>query len=111
MVQGVIVGDFTKFSAMEMLDRQNLDKIIAEGESGAYADESGFVQLGAVANVQYVLNGVLQKTGAGFSLQLKVTDAASGASKAAYTGSCTAAELENLTGIKKASRSCWPPWA
>jgi hypothetical protein len=103
MVQGVIVGDFTKFSAMEVLDRQNLDKIIAEGESGAYADESGFVQLGTVANVQYVLNGALQKTGSGFSLQLKVTEAASGVSKAAYTGSCTAAELENLTGIKKAS--------
>jgi hypothetical protein len=59
--------------------------------------------LGAVANVQYVLNGALQKTGSGFSLQLKVTEAASGVSKAAYTGSCTAAELENLTGIKKAS--------
>ena len=103
MVQGVIVGDFARFSAMKVLDRQNLDKVIAEGESGVYENESGFVQLGAVANVQYVLNGALQKTGSGFSLQLKVTDAASGASKAAYTGNVTAAELENLTGIKKAS--------
>jgi hypothetical protein len=102
MVQGVIVGDFTKFSAMKVLDRQNLDKIIAEGESGFYANESNFAQLGSVANVQHILNGVLQKTGQGFSLQLKVSDI-SGVSRAAYTGSCTAAELENLTGIKKAS--------
>jgi hypothetical protein len=102
-VQGVIVGDFTKFSAMTVLDRQNLDKVIAEGESGFYENENNFVQLGTVANVQYVLNGALQKTGSGFSLQLKVTDAASGESKAAYTGSVTAGELENLTGIKKAS--------
>ena len=103
MVQGVIVGDFAKFSAIKVLDRQNLDKVIAEGESGFYENENNFVQLGTVANVQYILNGALQKTGSGFSLQLKVTDAASGASKAAYTGNVTAAELENLTGIKKAS--------
>ena len=103
MVQGVLVGDLAKFSAMKVLDRQNLEKVIAEGESGYYTDESNFVQLGAVANVQYVLNGALQKTGSGFSLQLKVTDAASGASKAAYTGNVPAAELEDLRGIKKAS--------
>jgi TolB-like protein len=103
MVQGVLVGDFTKFSAMKVLDRQNLEKVIAEGESGLYADESNFVQLGTVANVAYILNGALQKTGSGFSLQLKITDAASGASKAAYTGNVPAAELENLTGVKKAS--------
>jgi hypothetical protein len=88
---------------MKVLDRQNLEKVIAEGESGYYADESNFVQLGTVANVQYVLNGSLQKTGSGFSLQLKITDAASGASKAAYTGNVPAAELEDLSGVKKAS--------
>jgi TolB-like protein len=103
LVQGVLVGDLAKFSAMKVLDRQNLEKVIAEGESGYYANESSFVQLGTVANVQYILNGALQKTGTGFSLQLKITDAASGASKAAYTGACSAAELENLTGVKKAS--------
>jgi TolB-like protein len=103
MVQGVLVGDFARFSAMTVLDRQNLEKVIAEGESGYYADESNFVQLGTLANVQYILNGALQKTGQGFSLQLKVTDAASGASKAAYTSSATVTELENLSGIKKAS--------
>jgi TolB-like protein len=103
MVQGVLVGDFTKFSAMKVLDRQNLEKVIAEGESGYYADESNFVQLGTVANIQYILNGALQKTGSGFSLQLKITDVASGESRAAYTGNVPAAELEDLSGVKKAS--------
>jgi hypothetical protein len=103
IVQGVLVGDFTKFSSMRVLDRQNLDKIIAEGESGYYADENTFVQLGTLANVRYILNGAPQKTGSGFSLQLKVTEAASGVSRAAYTGSVTAAELEDLSGVKRAS--------
>jgi hypothetical protein len=103
MVQGVLVGDLTKFSAMKVLDRQNLEKVIAEGESGYYTEGSNFVQLGKVADVQCILNGALQKTGSGFSLQLAITDAASGASKAAYTDNISAAELENLTGVKKAS--------
>ncbi|MDR3191962.1 MAG: leucine-rich repeat domain-containing protein [Treponema sp.] len=103
MVQGVLVGDLTKFSAMKVLDRQNLEKIIAEGESGYYANESNLVQLGKVANVGYFLNGTLQKTGSGFILQLKVSEAATGVSRAAYTGRVTAAELENLSGVKKAS--------
>jgi hypothetical protein len=88
---------------MQVLDRQNLEKVIAEGESGYYADENNFVQLGKVADVQYILNGTLQKTGSGFSLQLKITDATSGASKAVYTGNVSARELEDLTGVKKAS--------
>jgi hypothetical protein len=32
MGQGVLVGDFTKFSAMKVLDRQNLEKVIAAAE-------------------------------------------------------------------------------
>jgi hypothetical protein len=59
--------------------------------------------LGAAANAQYVLNSALQKTGSGFSLQLKVTEASNGASKAAYTSAVLAAELDNLSGIRKAS--------
>jgi TolB-like protein len=103
MAQGVLVGDFTKFSKMRVIDRQALDKVIAEGESGYYAEESGFVRLGKAADVQYVLSGALQKTGAGFLLQFKVTEAATGASKAAYNGNCTQAELENFSALKKAS--------
>jgi TolB-like protein len=103
MIQGVLAGDFAKFSAMKVLDRQNLESVIAGGEGGYYVDEGNFVQLGTVANVRYVLNGALRKTGLGFSLQLKITEAVSGESKAAYTGDVSAAELENLSGVKKAS--------
>jgi TolB-like protein len=103
MAQGVLVGDFTRFSKMRVIDRQALDKVIAEGESGYYADENNFVRLGKAADVQYVLSGTLQKTGAGFLLQFKVTEAATGASKAAYSGNCATAELENFSALKKAS--------
>jgi hypothetical protein len=96
--QSAINPEVAKRRAYTALDRQNLEKVIAEGEAGYYTDESNFVRLGTVVNVQYILNGALQKTASGFSLQLKVSEAATGASKAAYTGNVPAAELENLGG-------------
>jgi TolB-like protein len=99
MAQGVLVGDFTRFSKMRVIDRQALDKVIIEGLSGYYAEENSFVQLGKAADVQYVLSGALQKTGAGFLLQFNVTEAATGASKAVYNGNCTSAELENFSAL------------
>jgi hypothetical protein len=86
LVQGVLERDFRKFSAMEVLERA-----ITDGESGYSVD------------AQYLLKGVLRKSGSNFSLQLTVRDSGSGKSRAAYTGSFPAAELENLIGIRNAS--------
>ncbi|MDR0377804.1 MAG: leucine-rich repeat domain-containing protein [Spirochaetaceae bacterium] len=80
MVQGVLERDFRKFSAMTVRDRQET--------AGAG---------------QYLLNGVLRKTASGFSLQLTITDAMSGLSKAAHTDGFPAADLENLSSVKKAA--------
>jgi len=101
-VQGILVGDMSGFSAMRVVDRINLDNIIAEGESGYYADENNFAQLGQLANVRYIMNGSVQKTGSGFVLQLRVSEA-NGTSKAVYTGNCHLEELENQSAVKQAS--------
>jgi len=101
-VQGILVGDMSGFSAMRVVDRINLDNIIAEGESGYYADENNFAQLGQLANVRYIMNGSVQKTGTGFVLQLRVSEA-NGTSRAVYTGNCRLEELENQSAVKQAS--------
>ena len=102
-VQGILVDDMDKFSAMRVVDRLNLEKIIAEGESGYYADENNFAQLGQQADVKYIMNGSIQKTGSGFQLQLRVSEAADGTTRAGYTGNCRLEELEDQSAIKKAS--------
>ncbi|GHT98243.1 hypothetical protein FACS1894142_4320 [Spirochaetia bacterium] len=103
LVQGVFVTDLSKFSAISVLDRQNLERVLQETESGIYRSEADFVQLGEIANVGYALTGSLTKTASGFAMQIQIADTANGLTKASYTGSCTAQELENFTGIRKAS--------
>jgi TolB-like protein len=106
LVQSVFVTDLSKYSAMSVLDRQNLEKVLKETESGIYKNEEDYLQLGEVANVGYALTGAITKTTSGFALQMQIVDTAKETNRrtsAAYSGSCTVQELDNFTGIRKAS--------
>jgi TolB-like protein len=103
LVQGVLISDFSKLSAMKVIDRQNIAKVIAEGESDLIAEDNNFVKAGEVLGADYFLNGTLQKSSSGFLLQINISEASTGISKAVYTVNCKAAELEDFTAVKKAS--------
>jgi TolB-like protein len=103
LVQGVFVGDLSKFSAISVLDRQSLEKVLTETESGIYQSAEDYSRIGEIANVGYVLTGALTKTASGFALQVQITDTVSAVTKASYSGACKPEELDNFTGIKKAS--------
>jgi uncharacterized membrane protein (UPF0127 family)/TolB-like protein len=106
MVQGVLVGNFAKYSAITVIDRQTLEKTLRETESGIYRNEADYGRLGEVANVDYALTGNITKTGAGYAMQIQVMGTGKnniGVTKASYSGSCTIAELDNFTGIRRAS--------
>jgi len=106
MVQGVLVGDIAKYSGIRVLDRQTLEKTLKETESGIYKNEADYGQLGEIANVDYALTGSIAKTGSGYAMQIQVVGTGKnniGVTKASYSGSCTIAELDNFTGIRKAS--------
>jgi TolB-like protein len=103
MVQGSLVSDFTKFSAISILDRQNLDKMLGETENAIYTETEDIVRFGKVAQTQYVLTGKLLKTQSGYNITMSVLDTKTAETAASYSGSCTAAELENLQGVKRVS--------
>ncbi|MDR0600371.1 MAG: outer membrane beta-barrel protein [Treponema sp.] len=104
LVYDALVRDFSRNSGLEVLDRQNLRKVIAETESGIYRSEANFIRLGEVAHVDYALTGGLTKLPRGFSLTLTVTDTKTGLTVAAHTGACSAAALEDTSAVTKASR-------
>jgi hypothetical protein len=63
-LQGNLTANLNKYSAMTVLDRQNLDKILEEQAhslSGYYSDDD-FVSIGKLTNAEYLLIGKLQKT-------------------------------------------------
>ena len=96
-IQGLLNNNFNKYSAINLLDRQNLDRILAEQNlaiSGIYSDND-FVRIGNLTNAQYFLFGTIQKlSGDRYSLQLSVTDSSTGVRRANFMKDGTLAQLE-----------------
>jgi len=106
MIQSSITGDFQKFSAMTIIDRQNLEKILSEQKqsmSGNYSDDD-YIRIGKLTNTRYILAGSITKTSSTFVLEFAITDAESGERKASYPPKATSPfALENLSIIKEAT--------
>ncbi|MCL2834985.1 MAG: leucine-rich repeat domain-containing protein [Treponema sp.] len=104
LVQGVLVANISKYSAISVLDRLALDKVIDETQDLTYEDNAAIVSLGHVANVGCIMTGNIIRTSTGYNLQLNVTDTTDNAKTlAAYSGVCTTAEMDDQTAIQKAS--------
>ncbi|WP_461255992.1 formylglycine-generating enzyme family protein [Treponema sp. R80B11-R83G3] len=96
-IQGLLNKNFTKFSAMVIIDRQNLNKIINEqdiGTNGRFSDKD-YISIGKLTNAQYYLFGTIQKiSGERYSLQLSVSDSGTGVSKARFMKDGFLAQIE-----------------
>jgi TolB-like protein len=107
LVQGTLTNDLKKYSAMRVVDRQNLDKIIenqAKSASGDFSDEN-FISIGNLTNAQYILVGSIRKIPQNtFLVNLSISEASTGELKASYPPiNCTFNELQGLSIIKNAS--------
>ena len=106
LVQGSLTSDFNRYSAMTIVDRQNLEHIIAEqlqSLSGHYS-EADYVKIGHLTNASLILTGSISKTANAFMLEFAVTDVESGERRASYSPkSVTPASLENLSAVKEAT--------
>jgi hypothetical protein len=96
-VQGLLNNNFKKYSAITLIDRQNLDRIIAEQDlaaNGRYTD-ADYVKIGNLSNAQYLLIGAIQKlSGDQYALQLSVSDSSTGERKADFMQSGTLRQIE-----------------
>lgn len=105
IVQGTLVSTISKYSAITVLDRASLDRVIAETLDPAYEENLDIIRLGHVAHVGYMMTGNIVRTSSGYALQLNVTETSpGGATIASYSGTCTVAELEDFSAIHRASR-------
>jgi WD40 repeat protein len=101
-IQGLLNNNIKKFSAVNLIDRQNLDRIITEqnlAASGRFSDRD-FVSIGNLTNAQYFLFGTVQRlSGNRYSLQLSVTEASTGVRKANFMKDGTSAQFEGNAAI------------
>jgi hypothetical protein len=104
LVQGEFVSTFSRYSALSVMDRENLDNVYGELLSGYYddSDEAG-LDLGHLTSTDYLMNGRITKTATGYALQMQITKTADKMTAASHSGTCTFTELDNFTGIRRAS--------
>ncbi|MDR1428875.1 MAG: CsgG/HfaB family protein [Spirochaetaceae bacterium] len=109
MVQGSLAGDFNRYSAMTVVDRQNLDRILAEQEKSLspYYSEDDFISLGNLTNARCILTGSITRTApALFLLELAVSDTETGERLASWPPEpCTLDELRSMGTLKKAAEA------
>jgi hypothetical protein len=104
LVQGEFVSNFSGYSALSVMDRENLDNVYGELLSGYYdeSDEAG-LDLGHLTSTDYLMGGSITKTATGYALQMQITKTSDKMTIASYSGTCTFSELDNLAGIRQAS--------
>jgi hypothetical protein len=104
LVQGELVSNFSGYSAISVLDRQRLNDQYAELLSGYYDDNAQAGQdLGHLTPTTHIMAGSITRTATGYALQITVTRSADKMTAASYSETCTFAELDNLSGIRRAS--------
>jgi TolB-like protein len=106
LIQQVLTSDLSRFSAMSVLDRVALETVLHETESGIYRNEADFGRLGQIANVDYTLTGSVTRTGANYTLNIRIVGTGTtdvGVVRASFVGTSTKGEIENQIGIKRAS--------
>ena len=106
-VQGLLNNNFGKYSAINLIDRQNLDRIISEqniAANGNYSDND-FIRIGNLTNAQYFMFGTIQRlSGERYVVQLSITDSATGIRRAHCMRDGSLAQLEGRgTLINEAS--------
>jgi len=104
VVQGELVSNFSTYSALTVRDRQELDNVYRELFSGEYDDYAEALKdLGHLTPTDYMLGGSITKTPAGYALQIQITKTADKTTAASYSGVCIFAEMETLSGVRRAS--------
>jgi hypothetical protein len=105
-VQGRLNDYLGSFSAMTILDRQNMEAVLAEQTlslSDSFSDED-YIRIGNLTNAQYILPCLLIKLPGGlYSLQLAITDTATGERRASFTKNCAATDILQGAAVNEAA--------
>ncbi|MCL1966527.1 MAG: hypothetical protein FWF67_01450 [Fibromonadales bacterium] len=106
LVQSSIAADFNKYSSITIIDRQNLEAIIAEQKRSlsAITSDKDAIAIGNLANASHILTGKITKTPKTFMLELAITDVETGKRVASHSPkSITPSQVEDLSALKGAS--------
>ena len=102
LIQREFVSNFQGFSAIDVLDYERLGDQYDALLSG-YFDENAGGDLGHLPETTHIMSGNITRTATGYALQMNITRNADKMTVAPFSGTCTFVELDNLTGVRRAS--------
>jgi hypothetical protein len=102
VVQREFVDNFSGYSAISVLNYESLGEQYDVLLSGYFDDNAGG-DLGHLPETTHMMRGNITKTTTGYALQMQITKTADKMTAASYSGDFTFAELDNRTGIRRAS--------
>jgi len=106
LIQGSMTGDFNLYSAITIVDRQNLETVLDQqgmSMTGHFSDDD-FIRIGHIANARYVLAGTVTRTATAYMLEFSVTDVQTGVRRASRPPTQTSIqEIENLSAVREAT--------
>jgi len=103
LVQGSITGDLNLYSAITVVDRQNMETILEQqglSMSGHFSD-ADFIRIGHIVNAHYVLTGTITRTATAYMLGFAVTNVQTGVRRASRPPTpVSLQEIENLSAVR-----------
>gem|GEM_PF-1024278 len=106
LVQGSITGDFNLYSAITVVDRQNMETVLEQqgiSMSGYFSDQD-FIRIGHIVNAHYILTGTITRTATAYMLGFAVTNVQSGVRRASRPPTPVSLQaLEDLSAVRAAT--------
>ncbi|MDR0517715.1 MAG: leucine-rich repeat domain-containing protein [Fibromonadaceae bacterium] len=106
VVQAELVSNFLEYSAISVLDWERLGEIYSKLGSGVFGGEdaeAAMQDLGQLAPTTHFMSGSIAKAGTNYHLQMTIAKTSDKMTVASYSGTFSYWELDNRTGIRKAS--------
>jgi len=104
MAYNEFIANFKNYSAIDVLDWERLGDQYDIILSGYFDDNAkAGLDLGHLPATTHQMGGNITRTATGYALQIQITRTADKMTTASYSGTFTFAELDNLTGIRRAS--------
>jgi len=97
------IANFKNYSAIDVLDYERLGNQYDILLSGYFDDNAKELDLGHKEPTTHQMGGSITRTATGYALQIQITRNTDKMTIASYSGTFTFAELDNLTGIRRAS--------
>jgi len=112
LIQGEFISNFSSYSAIDVLDWQRREAIYVHILSSPSYSDSVQAQtareLGNLIPTTHFMDGKLLKTPTGYNLQVSIIRNSDKITTASFSGNFTFWELNNLTGIRRASLELLP---